>query len=194
MTAPDLRRAFEDPDGKFDAPVVLPEGRHAAVAAVFSADLDVLLVQRTTREGDPWSGHLALPGGRLEPDETPLDAAVRETLEEVGLALDRAWLVGAMPPVVAAGGRPGMVVYPHVFLLPGDLPPSTCQIGEVECTLQLPLATLWSPGARSTMRWKRGNGVELDLPQVAVPGTEVPLWGLTLHILDLLSERLRSRP
>jgi 8-oxo-dGTP pyrophosphatase MutT (NUDIX family) len=46
---------------------------------------EILLCRRAQRAGDPWSGHVGLPGGRVEPDDPdPLVAAARETREEVG--------------------------------------------------------------------------------------------------------------
>ncbi|MCA9639821.1 MAG: NUDIX domain-containing protein, partial [Myxococcales bacterium] len=68
-------------------------GRFAAVAAVLrptDADTEVLLIRRAEHEGDPWSGHMAFPGGRHDPtDPDLLTTARRETLEEVGLDLSR---------------------------------------------------------------------------------------------------------
>ena len=66
-----------------------PELLWAAVAIVLAPDPDaVLLIRRAERAGDPWSGHMALPGGRYEPkDPDLLGTALRETVEEVGVAL-----------------------------------------------------------------------------------------------------------
>ncbi|MBM3264690.1 MAG: CoA pyrophosphatase, partial [candidate division Zixibacteria bacterium] len=74
------------------SPVLLPTGRkRAAVALVVYEDVDgasVLYILRARREGDPWSGHIAFPGGRIEDtDAGPQETAERETLEEIGLDL-----------------------------------------------------------------------------------------------------------
>src|SRR5438552_18741537 len=49
--------------------------------------LQTLLVQRAEREGDPWSGQIGLPGGRVKLVESPRAALHREVEEEVGIKL-----------------------------------------------------------------------------------------------------------
>lgn len=49
-------------------------------------DPEVLFIKRATRKGDRWTGHIALPGGKRDPeDEDDLSTAIRETSEEIGL-------------------------------------------------------------------------------------------------------------
>ena len=66
----------------------------AAVAVVLgptSEGLQLLFIERAQHPDDPWSGHIAFPGGRIEADDpSPRAAAERETLEEVGLDLSTA--------------------------------------------------------------------------------------------------------
>mgnify|MGYP006305808619 CR=1 FL=1 len=67
--------------------------RRAAVAATMRFDeagdgCELLFILRAKQEGDPWSGHMAFPGGRMEPDDADeLAAARREAREEVALDL-----------------------------------------------------------------------------------------------------------
>ncbi|BCU67580.1 coenzyme A pyrophosphatase [Sulfolobales archaeon HS-7] len=56
----------------------------AAVTVFFDGEA-VLLIKRVQRDGDPWSGHIALPGGFIKQGETPREAAIREAQEEVSL-------------------------------------------------------------------------------------------------------------
>src|ERR671920_2114796 len=74
----------------------------AAVAAVLTPAPDsILLIRRADRSGDPWSGHMALPGGRREPGDTDLLAtAIRETAEELGIELAHDDLAGHLDDVV----------------------------------------------------------------------------------------------
>ena len=76
----------------------------------------MLLIRRTERESDPWSGQIAFPGGhKASSDRTLLDTAMRETDEEVGIALRQHEILGALPPVRSLTRR--ISVAPFVFLL-----------------------------------------------------------------------------
>ena len=98
------------------------EGARAAVAMVLraaTAGPEVLFIERARREGDPWSGHMAFPGGRLDPvDASTRAAAERETLEEVGLSLDDALHIGRLDDKT---GNPRtaskLVISAHVYRL-----------------------------------------------------------------------------
>src|SRR5688572_28899501 len=72
--------------------ILTPTAKHAAVAAVLhepgEGHPELLFIERAEHPLDPWSGHMAFPGGRVDPgDPGPRHAAERETLEEVGLDL-----------------------------------------------------------------------------------------------------------
>jgi 8-oxo-dGTP pyrophosphatase MutT (NUDIX family) len=67
-------------------------GRRAAVALILRTSghgrLELLMIKRAEYAGDPWSGHIALPGGREEPGDRSLEeTAIRETFEETALDL-----------------------------------------------------------------------------------------------------------
>ena len=192
VTETDLRRALDVPSAD------VAGDRHAAVAAVFDANLDLLLMRRAQREGDPWSGHVSLPGGREEPqDEDHVATAMRETHEEVGLELGRATLVGALDDLAAVGGRPGLVIHPYVFVLEGAGHPLSHSVAEVASTRWVSLAWLLSDETRDRMHYQR-HGYDMMLPRVRFPGASdgwdrVPLWGLTLRIIDDLLHRLDGR-
>ncbi|KAJ1448284.1 hypothetical protein M885DRAFT_539654 [Pelagophyceae sp. CCMP2097] len=97
-------------------------GRRASIAAVFRVDAatgaeQVLFIKRARSETDPWSGNIALPGGRQEPSDGDDDerTAARETLEEVGIDVfdetkfDRLGRI-ADDRTVAVSGRGHLVV------------------------------------------------------------------------------------
>src|SRR6185436_21144367 len=79
-----------------------PAGDQAAVAVILigseaTSTLELLLIQRSERAGDPWSGHMALPGGRRDARDIDLRAtAMRETREEIGVELSTARLLGRL--------------------------------------------------------------------------------------------------
>ena len=97
----------------------------AAVAIVHTRGTDesVLLIRRSLREDDPWSGHWSFPGGRCEPgDAGPVETALRELAEECGIRLDPGRLERPLTPV-AARRRTGrsLLVAPFVFLSGAEL-------------------------------------------------------------------------
>ncbi|GAB0491239.1 hypothetical protein MMPV_002491 [Pyropia vietnamensis] len=119
-------------------------------------DMEVLLIQRTARVGDPWSGHLAFPGGRVEAGEGDEEAAARETAEEVGLDLRTgAWVcLGHLDDVSLRPRRSrrslavlAAVVWAHMGGEAGiPIPPLRLCAAEVDATLWLPLRSLLAPG------------------------------------------------
>ncbi|KAI9796407.1 MAG: hypothetical protein M1833_006179 [Piccolia ochrophora] len=122
-------------------------------------DPEVLFIKRAARAGDRWTSHVALPGGKRDPeDEDDKAAAVRETWEEVGLDLtgSNAIFVGNLPARVVTtswGKVPLMVLCPFVFLLTRhDVPPLKLQPSEVGSSHWVPIRALLSPSLRSFER------------------------------------------
>ncbi|MEE4273424.1 MAG: CoA pyrophosphatase [Thermoanaerobaculales bacterium] len=164
----------------------------AAVAAVFrqgADDAELLFIHRAEDPRDPWSGHMAFPGGRVEPgDRHTLATAMRETREEVGLDLGaEARFLGRLSDVAAVGrGRPlPLVIEPFVFALTGDvgLEPNR----EVAEIVWVPVGFLLDRGRRSTVPWKHGE-MTVQLPCYRYQGHVI--WGLTFGMVDELLELL----
>src|SRR6185369_9718733 len=80
-------------------------------------DTNVLLMKRVDRDGDPWSGHISLPGGGFHAeDATLLATAIRETREELGIELAAVRLLGSLAPLhPRSSGPAGIEVTPYVF-------------------------------------------------------------------------------
>jgi len=167
--------------------------KQAAVAAILrdgTSGAEVLLIRRAEREGDPWSGHMALPGGRHDPTDTDLlHTAIRETEEEVGLSLPASSLVAPLDDLeaVARGRRTGMLIRPYVFHLTSPSPPVLRPNYEVAETLWTPLAPLYA-GTHNTERPYEIGGQVWKLPAWDVDGRIV--WGLTHRILSNLLEHV----
>jgi 8-oxo-dGTP pyrophosphatase MutT (NUDIX family) len=159
-----------------------PRGlRFAAVSIIISDEETprVLLIRRAEKEGDPWSGQVAFPGGkRQEGDATAKDTAIRETNEEVGIDLgESASFLGYAPVTMTQTGT--MVVVPSVFLLTRQVEVTPNE--EVASYLWADLHGILSPEARSTYRVEYG-GDDVELPAYAVG--EYVIWGLTHRILS----------
>ncbi len=158
--------------------------RLAAVAVILTPDPDaVLLIRRAERAGDPWSGHLGLPGGRVSPDDSDLCAtAMRETAEEVGCALDRARLLGQLDDVWPRTPLPRLItVRPFVFGL-GDRP-ALRGSHEVAEAFWVPLAELRDPTIyRDVTLELRGESRRFPAYHLA----QGVVWGLTERILTPL--------
>ena len=124
FTLPQIREALTRHEPTFVEPK--PTTRQAAVAIVMRESKrgpEILFIQRAVKEGDPWSGHMAFPGGHKDPVDNSLqDAAVRETLEETGFDLVGSDYLGALDHQQAQprGRVLDMLIAPHVFQIEGD--------------------------------------------------------------------------
>ncbi|HUR94751.1 MAG TPA: CoA pyrophosphatase [Gemmatimonadales bacterium] len=175
------RLAGHRPAGGEDAGLIW-----AAVSLVVVPSPDaVLLIRRAERAGDPWSGHMALPGGHRDPsDPDLLETAVRETLEEVGLTLQRDDLLGTLDDVVPRTPvLPPVAVRPFVFFLSAR-PPLTLN-PEVAAARWVLLDHLLHPATYHSARIEvRGESREFPAYRVE----ETIVWGMTERILtDLLA-------
>lgn len=162
----------------------------AAVAVILAPDPDaLLLIRRAERLGDPWSGHMALPGGRQDPaDPDLLTTAIRETAEEVGLQLRPDHLIGALDDVVPRTPMlPPIAVRPHVFALERRHPLNPNL--EVASARWVPLDLLLHPGTYNSVRLEL-RGEDREFPAYRIDDTVV--WGMTERILSNLLPHLRD--
>lgn len=164
----------------------------AAVAVLLrpGTDLDVLLIRRAKHERDPWSGHVALPGGRRHAGDVNLvQTASRETLEEVGIDLDRIGMfLGGLEPVAPASRRlPSLSVTPFVWgVEPGhDL---TLDEREVDAAVWVPLKELRDERAAGEILIEIEGGSQ-RFPSLT--WQDYVVWGLTLRVLHNFFEVTR---
>jgi 8-oxo-dGTP pyrophosphatase MutT (NUDIX family) len=154
----------------------------AAVAVIIDPSQDggsMLLIRRTERDGDPWSGQVAFPGGhKAQGDRTFLDTAIREAKEEVGISLHQHEILGVLPWVNAHTRR--MRVAPFVFELKAGV-----QIQhnmEVEETFWVALSEIAnSLIIKSEVEMERGK---LVTDSYVYRGKVI--WGLTFRIINIL--------
>ncbi len=186
-----------------DGPISAPSGViHAAVMVLLSQDArdpaalagltgpadglalaQVLIIKRARREGDPWSGHLALPGGHAEPgDQSLLAAALRETAEEVGIDARRnGRILGRLPTIAPMSVRlPSIAVTPFVAAVPSESAPVPQQ-GEVDDAFWMSLSAMKRGGPSAVVR----RMIQDDARQwPAYPSPHGPIWGITERILS----------
>ncbi len=163
------------------------EAAVALVVAEVDGSPSILLIRRARREGDPWSGDVALPGGRRSPaDCSLLETAVRECWEETGVDLS-----GIEPTATLGPFRscldPEVTVWAFVFRLPGR--PETSLGDEIEEAFWAPISEL----AASKRHFEVGGRV-----REAYVWRGRVVWGLTRRILDralpLLSGGVSAEP
>jgi 8-oxo-dGTP pyrophosphatase MutT (NUDIX family) len=161
----------------------------AAVALILrprEGILEALFIKRATRESDPWSGQVALPGGRFDKSDASLEAtAVRETMEEVGLDLaQHGTILGALDelrprtPVL-----PPVIVRPYVAVIREKLPLVISD--EVAEVFWAPLDVLVDPASRVETEIMV-RGFKTHRPAIHYEGHMI--WGMTEVILTSFAE------
>lgn len=184
-----VRRLLAERSPKEVAPG--PQVRQAAVAVLLTAGggnaLRILLIKRAEHPGDPWSGQMALPGGRRDPgDETLLATALRETREEVGVSLGTREMLGQLDDLSPVSPHlPQLIVRPFVFGLAGEPPirPSA------EVALHI-----WA-GVPDLLAAARTEDVSVRGGRLSVPGYRVGphlVWGMTERIITPFLNLLTS--
>ena len=153
-------------------------------------DVEFLYIRRSEFDGDPWSGDIAFPGGRIDgPDELPRHAAERETLEEVGIDLGSAEYLGQIDDVT--GSSEAVLVSGFVYCVDGEVEVRANH--EVAATRWVGIEKLADP-ARRTIRHLRWLEHDVDMPALEIFDDGSPvLWGLTYRFTELLMAML-SRP
>ena len=150
-------------------------------------DLEILLVQRAERTGDPWSGHIGLPGGRIKStDSSPIDACSREVMEEVGFDLSREGeLLGSLPPGFP-WNRQEMKVQPFIFKL--HKRPAVHIGSEVVSAFWVSLSELPKMEGQSSVATRLGPRT---VDSFVIDGRVI--WGFTFRVLkELLSLKQES--
>jgi 8-oxo-dGTP pyrophosphatase MutT (NUDIX family) len=161
------------------------EGDHppdAAVAVIINTSQgsnSLLLIRRTERKGDPWSGQIAFPGGHVvSSDSSLLETAIREADEEVGISLRKHLVLGVLPLVYARSHR--VRVAPFVFQLRSNV--RTHPNMEVASAFWVPLNEL--ANCKATKSEVRVDEEELTVDSYVY--RENVIWGLTFRIINLL--------
>ncbi len=155
--------------------MILRDGQHGT---------EVLLMQRAFHPKDPWSGQMAFPGGKIDPeDDSAKAAAIREAYEEVGAELSDSDYVGRLDDLYGLKVDKIYSVHVACFVFKPDRELDLVGNEEVADLVWVPLAYMNDPN----------NGhdfVHPSDPSLAMPAVMINqeksqiLWGLSLRMLS----------
>ena len=153
------------------------------IAVTDRADPGVILTQRTdTMSRHP--GQIAFPGGRIDPGEDVVTAALREAEEEIALPRDQVRVIGEADSYRTVTG---FQVTPVIGAIPPDLifTPSEAEVASV---FEVPLAFLLDEAnhVEATLEWQ-GH----DRHYYEIMWNERRIWGATAAMIVNLARRLR---
>lgn len=165
--------------------------RDSAVMAILYPKNDqahILLIERNIYTG-AHSGQISLPGGKLEQNESHLDAAIRETFEEVGIDKNHYEVIGELSKIYVAASdfniHPFVSVSEKPFIIHPD-------VREVHQILETPVAYFFEQQRRKEKLIKSAMGIELMAPYYDVH--DKTLWGATAMIMSELIEVMHLSP
>ncbi|MFI5229561.1 MAG: NUDIX hydrolase, partial [Gemmatimonadales bacterium] len=150
--------------------------------ASIEGEPELLMIKRAEAERDPWSGHVACPGGRMEPGDRDLEqTAIRETWEETGIDIARdGRILGTLDDLEPrTPSLPPLVIRPFVALVAADV--EITQSAEVAEAFWVPLTAI-----RETSAWGLAT---VPIRNVGSREVEVfrhenyTVWGLTHRAL-----------
>jgi 8-oxo-dGTP pyrophosphatase MutT (NUDIX family) len=165
-----------------------PNRRWAAIALMFrlgqTGEPELLFIKRAEFGGDPWSGHVAMPGGRKDPSDADLTATViRETREEMGIDLERVGrILGTLDDLAPRTPLlPPISIRPYIFAAAGDL--NLTLSAEVAKAFWVPLSAV-----RDRSAWTTKSVLIRGVPssEPTFSWGEHVVWGLTERVLRQL--------
>ena len=166
-------------------PVETERIKQAAVTVLLRENVsvtEILIIKRAEHPRDPWSGHLALPGGRADAtDANLIHTAAREMSEEVGIELDvETSFVGLLPQLSPANSLlPKIEITPLIAMAPAEF--SLRPNREVAAAFWMPIKELQRTGKSATYRYQHGEAI---VKYPAYPSPHGEIWGITMKILS----------
>ncbi len=162
-------------------------GKELRPAAVLAAITDqerpgFLLIHRPSNmRSHP--GQVAFPGGKIDPGETPVEAALREAWEELGIPPERVTVIGESD-VYRTGT--GYAVTPVIAVVPPDLPlnPNPTEVAQ---WFEAPVDFVFDRAnhAAQSVVWQ---GAERRY--IEIMWQQHRIWGVTAGIIANLAQRI----
>lgn len=178
-------------DSVLDDRLPMVDARPAAVLCALyeeAGDTWVVLTRRSSRLRSH-TGEVAFPGGRLDPGETPVAAALREAHEEVGIDPAAVEVIGRLAPLATMSSRSAITPFVGVLDHRPALRPNPA---EVDRAFAVPLSELMAPGVYHEERWAFPGGGRRAIHFFSLPGETV--WGATAKMLRDLLDRVYPAP
>lgn len=165
----------------------------AAVAMIMRevpGDLEILFIERAAAACDPWSGHLAFPGGKVEQGERARQAAERETLEEIGLVLGSERFLGRMSDIVGSNLPVRVSCFAYAAVTAAIHPVVSPEVRDV---FWVGLSEIRNPERHRTAT-VGFSGRSLEVPAIILPQEDKPvLWGITYRLVMQFLEIIHTR-
>ncbi len=178
-----IRDVLQKKPGKRFSEPDLTQLPKAAVCMILKFDaknqIAVLLLQRKISESDPWSGHMAFPGGKYEEkDREIMNTATREVMEECGVDFSKCELLGTLDDILP--GNKALAVTPFVVLAPESM---TVKIDEREITDHVWIPISFFADKNSSPMQVRRFGTTHEVTSYRYQESYI-VWGMTLRIID----------
>jgi 8-oxo-dGTP pyrophosphatase MutT (NUDIX family) len=164
----------------------LDGARYASVALIFqdaNPGLELLVIKRAIRDGDPWSGQMAFPGGKIDSaDKDAKAAAEREVREEVGFVLSDSSYLGRIDDTVAqVPGIPNVVLSAFVYRLPSRVLLALNE--EVAEAIWVPLSRFIDPAYSADFQHPRMPDSLMSAVRLSESDQHI-LWGLSYRVME----------
>ncbi len=158
-----------------------------AVVAGSGTSTSICFVRRARWNGDPWSEHIALPGGRRNGEETPPATVLRELQEEISLVVPETELLPLPQLRIRLAGRERLLLIDAFVYFAGASAPALHPGPEIDLAFWIPIATLWDLET-ATCNILADGGETLVYPAIRIP--QGLIFGITLRVMMLISDQL----
>jgi len=177
---------LENPEKKIQTTEELPRAAVCLILKPGSKELEVLMIKRKDISSDPWSGHMAFPGGHYaKTDKDLLSTVVREVFEETSIDLRNCSMLGTLDEVPPLNRK--ISVTPFVALAPKEI---ELKIGESEVAkyFWIPISFFLDTKNRTTYSSER-SGKKFTVPAYLFSGQYV-IWGMSYRIIQDFLEKV----